>query len=376
MVAPFTLRANMKARIFIILLGLSALVGALGQGANTLEVDQFSGSTVGANVTACAPSLPCVLVIPSSLSAYSVGLMPVICARCSILDYRKGAGAAEDTRPVSAFGAVCNGVADETATFQAAANWAQSVYAATGNPATVTFSGTCPISGVVSYGSGVHWQGNGTVLVPTQTGFTFQAVNADNVAWDNVDITVNTSDGGDNAAHSAIYYTATDSAAHSGVYVRNCHITNSEWGIYISYNQGGTGSLSDVQIQGNTVGQSAVYYNGDGIHVGGRISNLTIEGNRIFNRGDACIGVSSEGSGAYILAGLNIHGNVCTNDRVGIDVSGATDGEITGNFVKATTGAGGFPILPIVKSGTTVIHRTSTRKAITSRMARAGNLRQ
>ena len=127
----------------------------------------------------------------------------------------------------------------------------------------------------------------------SQTGHTFYAVNADDVAWDNVNITV-LKPGTSGAADSAIsWFSINDTASQHHVAIRNCTIKNSDWGILVLYNNG-TGSLSDVEIAGNTVSRDAIYANGDGIHVAGRVSGIRIHDNRIFNRGDAGIGLTSE----------------------------------------------------------------------------------
>lgn len=84
----------MRARIFIILVWLSILVGAFGQGPGTLYVSQFKGATVGDKVTAamaaCVPDtrIPCVLVIDATLATYAPGVMPSLCSQCVLNDYR------------------------------------------------------------------------------------------------------------------------------------------------------------------------------------------------------------------------------------------------------------------------------------------------
>ena len=242
------------------------------------------------------------------------------------------------------FGAKCNWNGstgtDDTAAFQAVATAAANAYKLAGTAQTVTFSGSCVVNGEVAYGSGVHWAGHGTIIVPHQTGFTLHAVNADDVAWDNVNINVLTP-GTSGAAASAIsWFSINDAGSQHNVAIRNCTVKNSDWGIFILYNNG-RGSLSDVEIAGNTVSSNAIYTNGDGIHVAGRVSGIRIHDNHILNRGDAGIGLTSEApdtgiGGVYVLSGAKVWNNILTNDLVGLDDSGATHVEWTGNTVKAT----------------------------------------
>ena len=254
------------------------------------------------------------------------------------------AGKADSARfDVSQFGARCDWNegrgTDDTAAFQAAADAAAKAYAASGVAQTVTFRGECVVSGEVTISSGVHWMGHGTIIVPHQKGFTLHAVNADDVAWDHVNIKVLKA-GTSGAVDSAIsWFSINDAGSQHRVAIRNCVIENSGWGMFVLYNNG-TGSLDDVEIAGNTVTSDAIYTNGDGIHVAGRVSGIRIHDNRIVNRGDAGIGLTSEssaGSGrVYVLSGAKVWNNVLTNDLVGLDDSGATNVEWTGNIVKAT----------------------------------------
>jgi hypothetical protein len=245
---------------------------------------------------------------------------------------------------VGQFGAHCdwNGATgtDDTAAFQAAAAASAEAYKTSGVAQTVTFHGECVVAGEVAYGSGVHWLGQGTIIVPHQTGFTFHAVNADDVAWDHVKIRV-IKPGTAGAAASAIsWFSINDRASQRGVAIRNCTIRNSDWGIFVLYNNG-TGSLSDVEISGNTVTSDAIYTNADGIHVAGRVNGIRIHDNRVENRGDAGIGLTSEApdtgiGGVYVLSGATVANNILISDLVGLDDSGATNVEWTGNTVKAT----------------------------------------
>jgi hypothetical protein len=238
------------------------------------------------------------------------------------------------------YGAKCDGSTDDTAAFIAAATAANALYVAHGAPIAVTAAGNCVIGGSVTYGNGVQFKGPFTVTIPVQTGYTFVAQNADNVAWDGITFNVVSSPGGDFAGENAIQWidTNADSLAHAHVAVRNCTFINSVWGIYIQYAHG-TGSLTDVNISGNTILSPSVYTNGDGIHVDGRVSSVTIQNNRITNRNDAGIGLTTNGS--YILSGFKVDGNILLDDRVGLDDSGAINGEWSHNYVSSTTACSG-----------------------------------
>lgn len=244
---------------------------------------------------------------------------------------------------VRQFGARCDwdGTqgSDDTRAFQTAATHAAKAYETNGGVQTVTFRGNCVVSGEVTFGSGVHWLGQGRIIVPRQKGFTLHAVNADDVAWDHVHIKVLKA-GTSGAADSAIsWFSIDDAKSQHHVAIRDCTIENSDWGVFVLYNNG-AGSLDDVEIAGNTVTSDQMYTNGDGIHVAGRVSGIRIHDNRIVNRGDAGIGLTSESpsaaAGVYVLSGAKVWNNILTNDLVGLDDSGATNVEWTGNTVKAT----------------------------------------
>jgi hypothetical protein len=75
--------------------------------------------------------------------------------------------------------------------------------------------------------------------------------------------------------------------------------------------------------------------------VAGRVSGIRIHDNRIENRGDAGIGLTSEApdtgiGGIYVLSGAKVWNNRLINDLVGLDDSGATHVDWTGNTVKAS----------------------------------------
>ena len=247
---------------------------------------------------------------------------------------------------VSAYGAVCdwNGTTgtDDTTAFAAAAAAASANFTATGRPTEITYSGNCRISGVVTYGSGVHWNGaSGIITVPLQVGPTLQAKDADNVSWDKITVTIINSQSGtiDNPLYSPIQWLSTgDNRAHNNVAIRNCTVNNANWGILLDYALGSGSGLAGVTIIGNTVTSPTAYSNFDGIHVAGRIQNVVVSGNKVFNRGDAGIAFTSEKSGStiYTPSKILIYGNLLIQDRVGIDMAGPTVWKVAGNYVYAT----------------------------------------
>jgi len=264
------------------------------------------------------------------------------------------ASAQTKTLSVAAYGAKCDGRTDDTAAFQAASTAASSSYKP-GQPAVVvTYTGTCLLNGSVLVKSGVHWQGNGQIRVVTQPKNpppgaphlmvypTFFAMSADNVEWDHVDMAIETP-GPDHPYASGIgWFAFGDSSRHSHVKVTNCRVSNFAWGIDVFYNdRGSSGSLTDVEIANNTVTSvvtpPAVYsaQNWDGIHVAGNITNISIHDNTVTHRGDAAIALTSESSDR-VLSQAKIENNKVLNDRVGIDISGVHDVEVSGNFVQST----------------------------------------
>jgi Periplasmic copper-binding protein (NosD) len=269
-----------------------------------------------------------------------VGIVAVFCILALSAHAQNG------TLSVTTYGAKCNGSTDDTAAFQSAASAAASSYTSTGSPVTITYAGNCVVNGSVSYGSGVHWRGYGTVSVLTTQAAspTFYATNADDVEWDHVEINIATPYNGSNpyAAGIGWFSSSTDSSQHSHVKITNCRISNSSWGISIFYNNG-TGSLTDVDIDNSSVTSATVYSNFDGIHVGGSVSNVQIHNNTVINRGDAAISLTTESQNGvtYTLSQATIENNVVTQDLVGIDISGATNVNVSGNFVQATASATG-----------------------------------
>jgi hypothetical protein len=101
--------------------------------------------------------------------------------------------------------------------------------------------------------------------------------------------------------------------------------------------------LTDVDVDNSTVTSNAIYSNFDGIHVGGHVSNIRIHDNIVTNRGDGAISLTTEfGNGVtQTLSGAIIENNMVTQDLVGIDISGASNVDISGNFVEATSSATG-----------------------------------
>ncbi len=227
---------------------------------------------------------------------------------------------------------------DDTAAFEAAAAAASARYRKTGRPVEVRVGTSCEVASTVTFGSGVHWTGPGTVYVPNQTRQVFLARNADDVSVVGITIEVLGQDcGANNATCSAISWesTAADSQAHTHISVRNNTIHHANWGILIGYATG-RGSLSEVEIKGNVISSPSPYMDADAIHVGGRVHHFSITDNKVFNRGDAGVAASSEVSD-YICSDGTIEGNVLIEDQVGLDNSGCTNTLWKGNFVRATT---------------------------------------
>jgi hypothetical protein len=227
---------------------------------------------------------------------------------------------------------------DDTAAFKAAAAAASTSYRKTGRPVEVRVGTSCEVVSTVTFGSGVHWTGPGTVYVPNQTRQVFLARNADEVSVVGITIEVlGQNCGANNATCSAITWesTASDSQAHTHVSVLNNTIHHANWGILIGY-AAGRGSLSEVEIKGNVISSPSPYMDADAIHVGGRVHHFSILDNRVFNRGDAGVAASSE-VGDYICSDGRIEGNVLIEDQVGLDNSGCTNTLWKGNFVRATT---------------------------------------
>jgi hypothetical protein len=194
------------------------------------------------------------------------------------------------------------------------------------------------VASTVTFGSGVHWIGPGTVYVPLQTKEIFRARNADEVSLVGITIEVLAENcGSNNASCSAIRWESTkdDTQAHRHVSIHNNTIHHANWGILIGY-AAGTGSLSEVEIEGNVISSPSPYMDADAIHVGGRVHHFSVVNNTVFNRGDAGVAASSE-VGGYICSDGRIEDNVLIEDEVGLDNSGCTNTLWKGNFVRATT---------------------------------------
>ena len=227
---------------------------------------------------------------------------------------------------------------DDTAAFAAAAAAASASYKETGEPVEVRIGPSCEVASTVTFGSGVHWIGPGTVYVPLQTKEIFHARNADEVSLVGITIEVLAENcGSNNADCSAIRWESTkdDTQAHRHVSIHNNTIHHANWGILIGY-AAGTGSLSEVQIEGNVISSPSPYMDADAIHVGGRVHHFNIVNNTVLNRGDAGVAASSE-VGDYICSDGRIEDNVLIEDQVGLDNSGCTNTLWKGNFVRATT---------------------------------------
>jgi hypothetical protein len=265
---------------------------------------------------------------------------------------------APPTVSVSGYGAKCNwnGSAgtDDTTAFQAASNAASASYAVNGLPVTITVPYGCTLgtsSGhtTITVGSGVHWQGPGAIFVPVQsTNELFLTLSTNDVSFEGLTITMVSNASGcgpsqDNDLCSAIRWNGSSSGtgtAYKKFYARNNTIVNSGWGITVLA-QAGLDTLSDIHIDGNTIIESAVpvtsYQYADAIHVGGGVSAITISHNVVTGRSDAGIALTSELSGSTVrqCQFATVTGNTLYEDRVGIDNSGCSHVQITGNVAMA-----------------------------------------
>jgi hypothetical protein len=248
---------------------------------------------------------------------------------------------------VSSFGAKCdwNGAngTDDTAAFNSAAAAANKAYVASGAPSSVLLvpGRSCLIAGTVTLSSGVVVDGAGTLVVPgAQSGPVLQFLNADQSGVQNVTIDILNTTKLNNPDLAAILWidTKSDSGAHSHFFARDNTIRNGSYGISV-FSSIGSGSLQDVDISGNTVASSLVYTNSDGIHVGGNVHGINIRGNRVSNRGDAAVGLTSGPGPEKTLSGAVVSDNICLNDLVGLDNSGGTNAIWSNNYVSATAPA-------------------------------------
>jgi hypothetical protein len=248
--------------------------------------------------------------------------------------------------PVTKYGAACNsdavngGGSDDTKAFTAAATAAHSAYVSGQGAQAVTLPAgkSCRIDGTVTAGSGVIFEGPGTIVVPHQNRETLKFENADDAGVENLTLVILAGPGGNHAENSVIKWTDTtnDTGQHHNFAVRKNTITDGSWGILVS-SDSGSGSLKDVDISNNTVSSRTAYTNADGIHVNGNVHNITIDGNHISNRHDAAIGLSSGPGKQRMLSGAVVSNNICNEDLVGLDDSGASDAIWKNNTVRATT---------------------------------------
>lgn len=245
---------------------------------------------------------------------------------------------------VLSYGAKCDGNTNtgsgtnDTAAFQAAANAANNLYMTTGSPVTVQLptGQSCVVNGTVIIGSGVQFQGPGTIIVVNQSGGTLLFQDANDVGVENITINVISGPGGNDANLSAISWRGTSSniTGRKNIAFRNNTVIDGSWGILVQ-NDLGTGSVNNVNIQGNTVMSRVAYSNADGIHVAGNVHGITISGNRISNRHDAAIALTSDGS-QLVLSGAVVSNNTCIDNVSGLDNSGATYVIWSNNYVRST----------------------------------------
>ena len=105
---------------------------------------------------------------------------------------------------------------DDTAAFEAAAAAASASYKETGKPVEVRIGPSCEVASTVTFGSGVHWIGPGTVYVPRQTKEIFRARNADDVSVAGITIEVLAEDCGPNNADLFRHSLGIDQGRHAG----------------------------------------------------------------------------------------------------------------------------------------------------------------
>lgn len=256
-----------------------------------------------------------------------------------------------------AYGASCNWNgstgSDDTGAIQSAVTAAGTNYASKGIIGTVVIPYGCTMgtgSGntTVNVPSGVIITGPGSIFVPAQTtNALFQWTSTSDDTIQHLKITYITNLSGcapsvNNDLCIAIRYDSANpgtSATKSRIKVLDNTILNSGWGILIGP-QAGTDLLTDVVVDGNVISQTVQpptsYLYNDGIHVGGAVSGFVISNNLITGRSDAGVAVSSEQSTvARLCHDGTITGNTLYEDRVGIDNSGCSNLQVTGNWVYA-----------------------------------------
>jgi hypothetical protein len=248
------------------------------------------------------------------------------------------------------FGARCNWNAatrsgtDDTAAFSAASAAANLIYLKSGAPVSVLVPYGCEIAGSVIQRSGTHFVGPGSVFVPVNNETPpFVANMADDVAIMDLDIEAVTNSSScstrsNNDLCAAIAWQTSSNESnvkHKHLTFTGNRITNFDWGILVLAADG-TDTVSDVNVEGNTVLSAEPYSYADGIHLGGSISGFRITNNYVYGRADAGISVTSE-VGDHLCSGGTISSNVVLEDLIGIDDSGCQNLTITGNNVTAAT---------------------------------------
>lgn len=244
---------------------------------------------------------------------------------------------------VRTYGAACNwngsSGTDDTSAFQSAVTAAHSLYMTNNSPVTVKVSGSCIVNGTVYIGSGVILSGPGEIVVQTQTGGTLFWLNADFGGCQDLTLTFTAAAIGNDANVAAISWrnSSNDTTAHKHWHVRNTTIYgNASWGILVDAYQGGiNSSISDVDISGNSVVSPVIATNSDGIHVAGAAFNVTIRGNRVTNRNDAAIAVTSS-AGSVAPQNVIVDDNILTDNKVGLDCSGCQNTIWANNHVTAS----------------------------------------
>jgi hypothetical protein len=248
------------------------------------------------------------------------------------------------------YGARCNwnvstnNGTDDTAAFSAASSAANLIYLKTGAPVRVVVPYGCEIEGSIVQKSGTHFVGPGSVYVPVNNDTpTFVANMADDVAIKDLDIVAVTNSSScsttsNNDLCAAIAWQTSSNESnikHKKLSFTGNRISNFGWGIVILAADG-TDTVSDVDVEGNTVLSSTPYSYADGIHLGGSISGFRISNNYVYGRSDSGISVTSE-VGGHVCSGGTISSNILLENRIGIDDSGCQNLTITGNNVRATT---------------------------------------
>lgn len=248
------------------------------------------------------------------------------------------------------YGARCNwntatnSGTDDTGAFSAASSAANIIYLRTGAPVSVLVPYGCEIAGSVVQKSGTHFVGPGSVYVPVNSETPpFVSNMADDVAVKELDMVAVTNSSAcsaksNNDLCAAIAWQTSNSGSnvqHKNVVFTGNHIYNFGWGILVLAADG-SDSVTDVDIEGNSVVSSSPYSYADGIHVGGSISGFRIRNNYVYGRYDSAISATSE-VGGHVCSGGTISGNVLLEDLIGIDDSGCQNLTITGNNATATT---------------------------------------